>query len=63
MPQEPDLWANWAICRETLGDLAGAIEALRRAASLAEERADSTRLFRVQADLVRLEAISPRPPD
>lgn len=62
MAQEPDLWSNWAECREGLGDLAGAADALRRAEGLAEARLDSTRLLQIRANLARIESTSRRSP-
>jgi len=62
MPDEPDLWANLALCRESGGDAVGAAAALRRAEALAAARADTVRLRRIREDLRRIETSARRPP-
>ena len=62
MAGNPDLWENWATCREKLGDLSGAEQALDRARTLAADLGDRVRVDRFDVERQRLETMTRRPP-
>ena len=51
MPENPDMWENFATCSEKLGDLPGAIAAVERAYGLARSRGDPERMRRFESEL------------
>ena len=51
MPDNPDLWENYAVCSDKLGDLPGAIAAAERAHALARSRGDPDRMGRIGSEL------------
>jgi tetratricopeptide (TPR) repeat protein len=62
IPDEPDLWENWATCREKLGDLPGATQSLQKALAIAESRTDTSRVIRFSQELGRIEHMPPPAP-
>ena len=67
MPDNPDLWQNYAVCSEKLGDLPGAIAAAERAYALARSRGEPERMGRIGSELegyrrAAAARVSSRPP-